>query len=114
MNIKTIDEIALFKALSEEIRFRIVLLLSNGELCVCDLTTVLQLPQSTISRHMAKLKAIQLVTDRREGKWVHYKLSDSLKEALPNLCMTIESFAQKEPYLNDLKLYQKHKSENNC
>ncbi|MBU4034431.1 MAG: metalloregulator ArsR/SmtB family transcription factor, partial [Proteobacteria bacterium] len=45
-----------FKALSEEPRLRILALLLSGELCVCDLMAVLQLPQSTISRHLAYLR----------------------------------------------------------
>ena len=46
----------LFKSLSEEIRLRVIALLSGGELCVCDLMAVLDLPQSTISRHLSYLK----------------------------------------------------------
>nr|HXK57067.1 metalloregulator ArsR/SmtB family transcription factor [Gammaproteobacteria bacterium] len=46
----------LFKALSDETRLRILCLLLEGELCVCDIMAVLQLPQSTVSRHLAYLK----------------------------------------------------------
>jgi ArsR family transcriptional regulator len=63
------------KALADPTRLRIAVLLSTGELCVCDLTEVLKLPQPTISRHMAKLKSAGIVVDRRAGKWIHYKLS---------------------------------------
>jgi ArsR family transcriptional regulator len=66
----------IFKALSDPIRLRIVLLLqSEGELCVCDLMAVLKLPQSTVSRHLAYLKRSCWVDTRREGVWMHYQLS---------------------------------------
>lgn len=64
------------KALSDPIRLRIVLLLqSEGELCVCDLMAVLKLPQSTVSRHLAYLKRSCWVDTRRQGLWMYYTLS---------------------------------------
>lgn len=63
-----------FKALSEEVRLRILALLSDGELCVCDMMAVLELPQSTISRHLAYLRNAGLVEGRRQDAWVHYRL----------------------------------------
>lgn len=64
------------KALSDPIRLRIILLLqSEGELCVCDLMAVLKLPQSTVSRHLAYLKRSCWVDIRREGVWMYYSLS---------------------------------------
>ena len=66
----------ILKALSDPIRLRIILLLqSEGELCVCDLMAVLKLPQSTVSRHLAYLKRSCWVDTRREGVWMHYQLS---------------------------------------
>jgi ArsR family transcriptional regulator len=64
-----------FKALSDETRLRILHLLLCGELCICHLVDVLDLPQSTISRHMAYLKNAGLVTDRRESVWIYYSLA---------------------------------------
>jgi ArsR family transcriptional regulator len=65
-----------FKALSDPVRLRIVLLLqSHGELCVCDLMAVLGLPQSTVSRHLAYLRRSCWVDTRREGVWMYYQLS---------------------------------------
>ena len=66
----------LFKALSDETRLRILGLLLEGELCVCDLVAVLRLPQSTVSRHLAYLRNAGLVDDSRHGVWMHYRLSD--------------------------------------
>jgi ArsR family transcriptional regulator len=65
----------LFKALSDETRLRILSLLGEGELCVCDLMEILALPQSTISRHLAYLRNADLVEDRRQGVWMYYRLA---------------------------------------
>jgi ArsR family transcriptional regulator len=65
----------LFKALSDETRLRILSLLTAGELCVCDLMAVLDLPQSTVSRHLAYLRNSGLVEDRRQGVWMYYRLA---------------------------------------
>ena len=67
-----------FKALSDETRLRILSLLIQGELCVCDLMAVLQLPQSTVSRHLAYLRNANLISDRREGVWMYYRLAEKL------------------------------------
>ncbi|MDW7643848.1 MAG: metalloregulator ArsR/SmtB family transcription factor [Desulfuromonadales bacterium] len=64
-----------FKALSDETRLRILSLLGAGELCVCDLMAVLELPQSTVSRHLATLRNATLVEDRRQGVWMYYRLT---------------------------------------
>ena len=71
-----IRETETFKALADETRLRIVCLLLGWELCVCDLTAVLELPQPTISRHMTILRSSGMVLDRRAGKWIHYCLAD--------------------------------------
>ncbi|WP_279343232.1 ArsR/SmtB family transcription factor [Fundidesulfovibrio terrae] len=69
----------LFKALGDETRLRIVHLLSEGELCVCDLTHALGMPQSTVSRHLALLKNAAIVSDRRCKTWAYYRLSDEAR-----------------------------------
>ena len=69
-----------FKALSDETRLRIVMLLTQGELCVCDLMFVLDEPQSKVSRHLAYLKHSGLTNSRRAGVWMHYCLKESADE----------------------------------
>jgi ArsR family transcriptional regulator len=64
----------LFKALGDETRLRIVALLSHGELCVCHLQEALGLSQPSVSRHLATLRAAGVVEQRRERKWVYYRL----------------------------------------
>jgi ArsR family transcriptional regulator len=65
-----------FKALSEETRLRIIMLLTQGELCVCDLMMVLDEPQSKVSRHLAYLKHSGLTKSKRVGIWMHYRLKE--------------------------------------
>jgi ArsR family transcriptional regulator len=68
-----------FKALSDETRLQIMtLLLENDELCVCDFVGALGQTQSKISRHLRYLYNAGLVEDRREGLWMHYRLSNML------------------------------------
>ena len=68
----------LFSALEDETRLRIVALLVHRELCVCHLQELLSLSQPNISRHLRILRLAGLVTDRREGRWSHYRLADRL------------------------------------
>lgn len=65
-----------FKALSDETRLRIMMLLTQGELCVCDLMFVLDEPQSKVSRHLAYLKHSGLTNSKRAGVWMHYRLKE--------------------------------------
>ncbi len=65
-----------FKALSDETRLRIMMLLTQGELCVCDLMFVLDEPQSKVSRHLSYLKLSGLTNSKRAGVWMHYFLKD--------------------------------------
>lgn len=67
----------IFKALSDETRLRILALLSSGELCVCDLMAALELPQSTVSRHLAYLRNAGLVDGERRRVWMFYRLKQS-------------------------------------
>lgn len=66
---------AALKAAGDPTRTRILKLLEAGELCVCQIQAVLRLAPSTISKHLALLKASGLVDDRKDGRWVHYALA---------------------------------------
>lgn len=69
-----IDPDTVFRALCDRTRLRILNLLRSGELCVCDLVAVLDVPQPTASRHLAYLRKAGLVTARKEGLWHYYRL----------------------------------------
>lgn len=71
----------LFAALSDLTRLRAVMLMHTcGELCVCELTSALEEPQPKVSRHLAVLREAGLVRNRREGKWMHYRLNPALPD----------------------------------
>ena len=65
---------ALFGALGDVTRLRILGLLLTGEVCVCDIHESLKIPQSKASRHLAYLRRAGLVETRRDGLWIHYRL----------------------------------------
>jgi DNA-binding transcriptional ArsR family regulator len=71
------NHVVFFKALSDETRFKIVVLLSGGELCVCNIEESLGLSQAKVSRHLTVLRYSGLVKSRRQGQWIHYSLADS-------------------------------------
>ena len=67
--------VQLFRALADETRLRILNLLVQGEVCVCEIEHALEIGQSKASRHLAYLRNAGLVTDRREGPWMYYSVS---------------------------------------
>ncbi|MDA8384605.1 MAG: metalloregulator ArsR/SmtB family transcription factor [Betaproteobacteria bacterium] len=70
---------SLFDSLSDAIRRRLLaLILEQGELCVCELTAALDMPQPKISRHLAVMREAGILTIRREGTWIHYRLDAQL------------------------------------
>lgn len=81
-----------FKALSNETRLRIMaLLLENEELCVCDFVGALGETQSKVSRHLRYLHYSGLVKDRREGLWMHYRISPDLA---PEQAIIVDALSQ--------------------
>ena len=67
----------IFKTLSDETRLRILKLLEDGELCVCGIVAALDMIQPKVSFHLGVLKEAKFITDRRQGKWIYYRISDS-------------------------------------
>jgi ArsR family transcriptional regulator len=65
-----------YKALADATRLRILTLLVEGEVCVCEIHDTLRLPQPTVSRHLAYLRRSGLVEARRDATWMHYRLGD--------------------------------------
>ena len=67
------------KAIGHPIRLRLLAALRGGPLCVCQMTVVVKLAASTVSEHLSELRKAGLITDRKEGRWVEYRLSDSAR-----------------------------------
>ena len=86
---------SLFKILSDETRLRILFLLYQEELCVCQLTGILKMPQPKISKSLSKLRDLGLVSDDRREKFVYYSLkreSKALMKILEDLDQDIFSY----------------------
>ena len=94
----------LFKALGDETRLRIIALLSHGELCVCHIHEALGLSQPKASRHLAILRAAGIVEDRRDGKWVYYRM---LRQPDPDcerqLRSLVKAFSKRERLRGDVE-----------
>ncbi|MDM7912960.1 MAG: metalloregulator ArsR/SmtB family transcription factor [Methanotrichaceae archaeon] len=72
----SVGEVEVFKAVADPCRLRILKLLKEGELCVCEIVAALKKPQSSTSHHLSILREAGLVKERRDGKWSYYRLAD--------------------------------------
>jgi len=68
------------RALADESRLRILGALRGGELCVCQIVELLGLASSTTSKHLSQLRAAGLITSRKSGRWIHYRLAETAAE----------------------------------
>ncbi|MHB1404409.1 MAG: ArsR/SmtB family transcription factor [Desulfitobacteriaceae bacterium] len=89
MNIESLEQTAeQFKVLADKTRLRILGLLRERELCVCDLTEILEISQPGVSQHLRRLKQAGFVKERKGGQWVYYSLNTQhtlLSLLLPHL-----------------------------
>lgn len=90
--------IRVMKALSDPSRVKIIKMLEQKELCVCELTAALGLAQPTVSKHLKLLEDAELVESRREGTWVNYSLAG--ENGSPYAAIMLK---QLRPWLNDEK-----------
>ena len=88
-----------YRALGDSTRLRILTLLADGEVCVCDIHDTLRLPQPTVSRHLAYLRRAGLVEARREGTWMHYRLA----KVHPVLGAILDTAAHAMSHVNSLE-----------
>lgn len=100
ITIMKLEATDVFKQLADTTRLRCLLLLqSEGELCVCELIHAIEESQPKISRHLAHLRKSGLVMDRKEGLWVHYRLNPALPEwVLAVLAETLVAVSTEQPY----------------
>lgn len=91
----------LMKAMADETRLRILVMLIDEELCVKELEKILKLAQSNVSRHLAKLHAAGLVSSRRAAQHVYYRLDEGLSISWPSLKL----------FLLNLKIHPEYKAD---
>lgn len=99
-----IPPLTLYPAIAHEIRLRcLLLLLEHDELCVCELTHAIGAAQPTISRHLANLRQVGLVSDRRDGLWIHYRINPGLPDWVANVLReTADGVKGVAPFSEDL------------
>ncbi len=88
-------QVKIMKALADENRLRILNILNHRLLCVCEIETILELNQSNISRHLAKLRNIGIISANKDAQWVHYEVNNEFKVENPELWGHIEKIFQK-------------------
>jgi ArsR family transcriptional regulator len=89
----------IFRAFADETRLRILHLLANGEICVCDIMGVLKAPQPKVSRHLGYLKRAGLVVDRKEGLWRYYSLAPAKTALQRSLVACVNGCLEEFPAL---------------
>jgi ArsR family transcriptional regulator len=113
--VMSLDIVSLFKALADENRIRILNLLRNGELCVCDIETVMGIKQSNTSRHLNKLKIADVIVSEKKSQWVYYRLNDAIFLKFPFLSSVINEEVEKISICQeDLALLKKFKESDRC
>lgn len=105
----------LFKALAEESRLRILALLLDGELCVCEIESALGMTQSNASRHLTALKKCGILESRKNAQWAYYDISPKFKQEQEQLWLYLsENLKAQSTYLADQAACEKCKQANLC
>lgn len=93
------------KALADENRVRVLFALKGRELCVCQIISFLGLAPSTVSKHMSILKQAGLVEDRKDGRWVYYRLAGdkTSPEVKAALVWVYQSLSKSEKIQQDIE-----------
>lgn len=88
--------VQIHKAIAHPVRLRMLAMLRTGPLCVCQMTVIVKLAASTVSEHLAELRRAGLITERKEGRWVEYRLSEAALEdgSLESIWPTLERDAE--------------------
>ena len=107
--------VEIFKALSEENRLRILSLLLEGEMCVCEIEAVLNLSQSNTSRHLTALKQCGILDSFKKAQWTYYRINDRFKRENAKLLGYLQDGLKELPtYQADQEAYKKYDSQNLC
>ena len=87
----------LFKALADRTRLRLINLIGEDEVCVCFFVEVLNTNQPKISRHLAYLRKAGVVSARRDGKWIHYRIVEPPNEHAANIFREVRTWLKNDP-----------------
>lgn len=93
---KTFDRELFFRALADPTRLRIINLIGDQEVCVCFFVEILKTNQPKISRHLAYLRRAGIVASRREGIWIHYRISTPTDENAAKVLLAVREWLAKD------------------
>jgi ArsR family transcriptional regulator len=91
----------LFKALADRTRLRLINLMGDTEVCVCFFVEVLKINQPKISRHLAYLRRAGVVSARREGKWIHYRIVEPPDSHAANIFREVRTCLENDPSMQN-------------
>ena len=108
--------IKVFKALGDKNRLRILKMLQQKKMCVCELSAALGITRPSVSRHLGLMKDAGLVQDERKGQWIDYSLSkDTINEYAPVIQSHLNEWINDDPKIrDDIKKIKKLKREVLC
>jgi len=101
--------VTIFKALSDPNRVRIIKMLELRKLCLCEISSILKLANSTVSKHLSILKNAGLITDDKDGKWVNFELVSSPESVyVQDMLSLLKKYSNNDNMVkNDLKSVNK-------
>ncbi len=91
----------LFKALADQTRLRLLNLIGPDEVCVCFFVEVLKINQPKISRHLAYLRRAGVVSARRDGKWIHYRVVEPADPQAANIFRQVQTWLVNDPAMKN-------------
>ncbi len=88
-----------FKALSDRNRVRILKMLEVKPMCVCEVTHILEIAQSSVSRHLGILRDAGFITDKKDGLWVNYSLVQSTDDVVATIMTGLRRWGNEDPQI---------------
>ena len=98
------DLVLFFRALADRTRLRLLNLIGNREVCVCFFVEILGTNQPKISRHLAYLRRAGIVEARREGKWMHYRISDPVDATVKSFLKGVSTWLDEDEAMKKERL----------
>jgi len=107
-----LELVDVLKALADETRLRILNVLRQESLCVCDLEVVLKLSQSNASRHLTKLRHCRLIGAEKQAQWVYYRINEQLLVEQPFVRALLEQeLGKNKKYQQDLSMLRQYRDQ---
>jgi ArsR family transcriptional regulator len=93
--------VKVFKAVADPNRIRILKMLQQKKMCVCELSAVLGITQPSVSRHLSMMRNAGLVSDKRDGQWINYELCvEKVNQYAPVIMANIRKWINEDPRIN--------------